>query len=57
MKKKRCGKCGFIFEGEGDYCTGCTNGHGTDREEIPEITQALDEFFGYSGPDKEGEDE
>ena len=51
---KRCGKCGNKFEGDGDYCSGCTNGHGSNRQTIDEqIKEDLDRLF----PDDEEEDE
>lgn len=53
----RCAKCGYPFEGSGDYCSGCKNGHGSNRDTDPEITELLDEMFGGNPPPSESSED
>lgn len=51
---KRCGKCGYLFKGEGELCANCTNGHTGNRITLEE---AFDEIEKETDSPKEDKDE
>lgn len=58
MPPKTCGRCGYKFQGEGILCTGCQNGHGSNRNDVDtELTKALDEIYGYTPPPEENDED
>lgn len=56
--RKNCNRCGYPFDGTGILCKGCSNGHGTNRDDInPDLTRALDEIFDYTPPPEDNDEE